>query len=153
RLAATDTTNLELALTVIDRLVKGGSAKRAEPFVLTLADADRENLQIAQQKWRVTFETKNWGRALEAAELLAKRDSHARTDSTFWLRLATVYRNTNKPFKAIETIAYGVNNFPGDARLYSLYTQYVKLEADTVLPRGLGLFPRSSEPPANNHRV
>jgi tetratricopeptide (TPR) repeat protein len=152
RLAATDTTNLDLALTVIDRLVKGGSAKRAEPFVLKLADSDRENLRIAQQKWRVTFETKNWSRALEAGELMAKHDSLARTDSTFWLRLATVYRNTNKPFKAIETIAYGVNNFPGDPRLYSLYTQYVKLEADTVLPRGLGLFPRSAELQAINAR-
>jgi tetratricopeptide (TPR) repeat protein len=152
RLAATDTTNIELSLRVIDALVKGGSAKRAEPFVLRLSDSDRENLQLAQQKWRVTFETKNWGRALEAGEFMVKKDSLARTDSTFWLRLATVYRNTNKPFKAIETLAYAVNSFPGDPRLYSLYTQYVKTEADTVLPRGLGLFPKSAELQAINAR-
>jgi tetratricopeptide (TPR) repeat protein len=152
RLAGTDTTNVELALRVIDNLVKGGSAKRAEPFILKLTDSDRENLRLAQQKWRVTFETKTWPRALEAGELMVKRDSLARTDSTFWLRLATAYRNTNKPFKAIETLAYGVNAFPGDPRLYSLYTQYVKVEADTVLPRGLALFPKSAELQAINAR-
>lgn len=150
RLAATDTTNLDLALRVINSLMMGGSPKRAEPFVLRLSDSDRDNLRLAQQKWRVTFETKNWARALEAGEMMAKRDSAARSDSTFWLRLATVYRNTDKPFKAIETLAYAVNTFPNDPRLYSLYTQYVKSEADTVLPRGLGLFPKSAELQALN---
>ena len=150
RLAATDTTNLDLQLRVIDALVKGGSSKRAEPFVLKLADSDRDNLQLAQQKWRVTFETKSWARALEAGEFMVKKDSLARGDSTFWLRLATVYRNTNRPFKAVETLAYAVNTFPGDPRLYSLYTQYVKSEADTVLPRGLSLFPKSAELQAIN---
>src|SRR5687768_11109936 len=83
---------------------------------------------------------------------MVKRDSVARGDSTFWLRLATVYRNTAKPFKAIETLAHAVNTFPGDPRLYSLYTQYVKSEADTVLPRGLNMFPKSAELLALNAR-
>lgn len=152
RLAATDTTNLDLALRVINNLVMGGSSKKAEPFVLKLSDSDRENLRLAQQKWRVTYENKNWPRALEAGELMVQRDTVARSDSTFWLRLATVYRNNNKPFKAIEALAGAVNAFPGDQRLYSLYTQYVKLEADTVLPRGLGLFPKSAELQAINAR-
>lgn len=150
RLAATDTTSVDLALRVIDALVSAGSAKRAEPFVLKLSDSDRENLRITQQKWRVTFETKNWPKALEAGEQMVRKDSVAKTDSTFWLRLATVYHNVNQPFKAIESLAYAVHSFPNDARLYGLYTQYVKAEADTVLPRGLGLFPRSAELQALN---
>ena len=152
RLAATDTTNLDLAHRVINALVAGGNSKRAEPFILKLTDSDRENLALNQQKWRVTFETKNYPRALEAGEVMVKRDSLARGDSTFWLRLATVYRNTGKPFKAIETLAYAVHTFPRDPRLYSLYTQYVKTEADTVLPRGLELFPKSAELQALNAR-
>jgi tetratricopeptide (TPR) repeat protein len=152
RLAATDTNNLDLAHRVINALVTGGNSKRAEPFILKLTDSDRENLALNQQKWRVTFETKNWPRALEAGEIMVKRDSLARTDSTFWLRLATVYRNTGNPFKSIETLAYAVNTFPRDQRLYSLYTQYVKTEADTVLPRGLERFPRSAELQALNAR-
>jgi tetratricopeptide (TPR) repeat protein len=150
RLAETDTTNLELAHRAINSMMFGGSAKRAEPFVLKVADTYRDNLSFVQQKWRVTFETKNWPKALEAGEAMLARDSVARRDSTFWLRLATVYRASGKPFKAIETLASAVSNFPKDARLYSLYTQYVKQEADTVLPRGLQLFPQSADLQALN---
>jgi tetratricopeptide (TPR) repeat protein len=150
RLAATDTADLDLAMQVVNNLMDGGSAKRAEPFIVRLAAKDSQNLRVIQQKWRVTFETKNWPRALEAGEFMVKNDSVARGDSTFWLRLATVYHNTDRPFRAIESLAYAVRTFPTDPRLYSLYTQYVKSEADTVLPRGLGLFPRSAELQALN---
>ncbi|HET9424122.1 MAG TPA: hypothetical protein VFO55_02030 [Gemmatimonadaceae bacterium] len=152
RLAATDTTDIELAHRAINAMMFGGSPRRAEPFVLRLSDAHKDNLSLIQQKWRVTFETKNWQKALEAGEVMAARDTVARSDSTFWLRLATVYRANDKPFKAIETLAYAVSTFPRDPRLYSLYTQYVKTEADTVLPRGLRLFPQSADLQALNAR-
>ena len=42
-------------------------------------------------------------------------------------------------------MARGVTNFPGDSRLYSLYTQSIKAESDTVVPRGLALFPKSAD--------
>ena len=56
----------------------------------------------------------------------------------------------SKPFKAIETLAHGVATFPKDVRLYSLYTQYLRADADTVIPRGLALFPQSAELAAIN---
>jgi tetratricopeptide (TPR) repeat protein len=152
RLAATDTTDVDLAVRVINSLVFGGSAERADPFVARLVQADSLNLRLIQQQWRVSFETKNWARAVASGEFIAKRDSAARRDSTFWLRLATAFRNDNKPFKAIETLAFAVNEFPGDVRLYSLYTQYVKTEADSVIPRGLDRFPRSADLQALNAR-
>ncbi|HEY2852652.1 MAG TPA: hypothetical protein VGJ18_07385 [Gemmatimonadaceae bacterium] len=34
---------------------------------------------------------------------------------------------------------------PGDVKLYTLYSQFVKSEADSVVPRGVTLFPRSAE--------
>jgi tetratricopeptide (TPR) repeat protein len=43
-----------------------------------------------------------------------------------------------------------VSSFPRDPRLYSLYTQYVKVEADSVLPRGLQRFPQSADLQALN---
>jgi hypothetical protein len=73
------------------------------------------------------------------------RDSIARYDSTFFLRLGTAYHAVNKTFHAIETLAHGVAAFPKDVRIYSLYTQYIKAEADTVVPRGLALFPQSAD--------
>ncbi|MEO5568063.1 MAG: hypothetical protein ABIR92_06205 [Gemmatimonadaceae bacterium] len=150
RFAATDTNDLELAHRAINSMMFGGTPKRAEPLVLNLSNRYRDNVPMAQQKWRVTFETKNWPKALEAGEFLLERDSIARADSTFWLRLATVYRASNLPFKAVETLARAVSSFPRDPRLYALYTQYVKTEADSVLPRGLQLFPQSADLQALN---
>jgi tetratricopeptide (TPR) repeat protein len=77
--------------------------------------------------------------------VLIARDTMAARDSVFYLKLGAAYRAFNKPFKAIETLAHGVAAFPKDARLYSAYTQAIKSEADTVVPRGLALFPRNAD--------
>lgn len=145
RLAATDTADLDLALRVSYALFDGGNAKRAEPFVTRISAAHPEDIRFVQQKWRVAYENKSWRAAIGAAEIMVARDSVARADSTFYLRLSTAYHAVDMPFKAIETLAHGVSSFPKDARIYSLYTQYIKAEADTVVPRGLALFPRSAD--------
>ncbi|MEO8000128.1 MAG: hypothetical protein ABI852_21940, partial [Gemmatimonadaceae bacterium] len=145
RLAATDTANMELATRVIYSLMDGQNSKRAEPFIVHLAETHPEELKFTQQKWRAAYENKNWTRAVAAGEELLTRDSLARSDSTFHLRLGTAYRNLNKPYDAIRTLANAVKAFPKDARIYSLYTQSIKAESDTVIPRGLALFPTSAE--------
>ena len=145
KLAATDTANLELAYRISFALYDGGNAKRAEPFVVDLAERHPDDIRFTQQKWRITYDNKSWARAIEAGEALLAKDPTALVDSVFYLRLATAYHNANKPFKAIETLAHGVATFPKDVRLYSLYTQYLKAEADTVIPRGLALFPQSAD--------
>jgi tetratricopeptide (TPR) repeat protein len=145
KLAGLDTANLEIATRVGYALLDGGNAKRAEPFILRLSASHPDDLRLLQQKWRVSYENKHWPGAIEAGEELLARDSVARGDSVFYLRLGTAYREANMTFKAIETLAHGVHAFPKDGRLYSLYTQYVKSEADSVLPRGLALFPKSAD--------
>jgi tetratricopeptide (TPR) repeat protein len=145
RFAATDTSDLELALRVIFSLVEGGSVKRAEPFVVRMSDAHPDYLPLLRQKWRVSYENRSWAHAIEAAEALLATDSTARRDSVFYLRLATAYKSFDRPYKAIETLARGVSAFPTDPRLYGLYAQYIKAEADTVLPRGVALFPQSAD--------
>jgi tetratricopeptide (TPR) repeat protein len=145
RLAATDTANLDLALRVSYALFDDGNAKRAEPFIVSIADRHPEDIRLLQQKWRITYENKSWAHAIAAGEALVARDSAARTDSSFYLRLGTAYHAVNQPFKAIETLAHGVASFPKDARMYSLYTQYIRAESDTVIPRGLALFPRNAD--------
>src|SRR5262249_6791891 len=101
--------------------------------------------RFLQLKWRAAYDNKSWPLAIASGEQLLQRDSLARGDSSFFLRLGLAYHTNNMPFKAIETLAHGVANFPKDVRLYSLYTQYIKAEADTVVPRGLALFPQSSD--------
>ena len=150
RLAATDTANVELGYRISFALFDNGNAKRAEPFIISLTERFPDDLRFTQQKWRIAYDNKSWDRAIEAGEALLARDVMALSDSTFYLRLATAYHNVNKPFKAIETAAHGVATFPKDVRLYSLYTQYLRAESDTVIPRGLGLFPQSAELAAIN---
>jgi tetratricopeptide (TPR) repeat protein len=145
RLAATDTGNVELAVRVGYALLDGGNTKRAEPFVTELFERHPEDIRVLQQKWRAAYENKSWPVAIATGELLIARDSVARSDSSFYLKLGVAYHSQNLPFKAIETLAHGVANFPKDAGLYSLYTQYIKAEADTVVPRGLALFPQSAD--------
>jgi tetratricopeptide (TPR) repeat protein len=59
--------------------------------------------------------------------------------------LAAAYHEANDQYRAIATLARAVATYPGDARLYALYAQYIRTEADTVVPRGLAMFPKSAE--------
>lgn len=145
KLASTDTANVELQLKITYALVDGGNSKRAEPFILALSEKHPDDIRLTQQKWRIAYENKSWAHAIEAAEIMVDRDDMARADSTFFYKLAIAYHSSGKPYKAIETLAHGVNAFSKDVRLYSLYAQYLKAEADTVLPRGLALFPQSAD--------
>jgi predicted Zn-dependent protease len=145
RFARTDTANMDLAVRVAYALFDGGNAKTAEEFATRLAAEHPEELRFFQQKWRASYENKSWAHALEAGETLLVRDSIARGDSTFYLKMATAYRASDLPFKAIEIVAHGVSAFPKDGRLYSLYAQSVRAEADTVIPRGLAIFPKSAD--------
>ncbi len=145
RLAATDTADVDLAVRVAYALVDGGNAPRAEPFIVAESKAHPDDLRLMQLKWRAGYENKHWPLAIEAGERLLERDPVANRDSVFFYRLAFVYRAANQPIKAVETVAHGMTAFPNDSRLYSLYTQYIKAEADTVVPRGLALFPGNAD--------
>jgi tetratricopeptide (TPR) repeat protein len=145
RLAASDTNDLDLSLRISYALLDGGNSKYAETFVSAISDSHPDDLRFVQQKWRAAYENKSWARAISAGEVLIKRDTVAQRDSVFFLKLGGAYRAFNQPFKAIEILARGVSTFPKDARLYSAYTQSIKAEADTVVPRGLALFPRNAD--------
>jgi tetratricopeptide (TPR) repeat protein len=145
RLAATDSTNLDLIERVVWSMADGGNAHRAEPLIVRVSDNYPDNMRLLRQKWRVANDNRNWPLAVTSGERLLVHDSAASADSIFFLRLATAYRANGQPFKAMETVARGVASFPKDSRLYALYTQFVKEEADTVIGRGLGLHPTSAE--------
>lgn len=145
RFARTDTANMDLAVRVAYALSDAGNARTAEEFTTRLAAEHPEDLRFHQQKWRASYENKSWAHALEAGEVLLERDSIARGDSTFYLKMATAYHASDRPLKAIEILAHGVSSFANDGRLYSLYAQYVRSEADTVIPRGLALFPKNAD--------
>ena len=153
RLVATDSTNVDLIGRVGWGLTFGGNALRAEPLIARASAAHPANLNLLRQLWFIAFENDNWPVAVEAGERLLAEDELAVGDPTFFLKLATAHRAHGQPFKAIEIASRGVTGFPTNARLYALYTQFVRAEADTAIPRGLALFPESAELLAMNAQV
>lgn len=145
RLAATDSMNVDLIERIVWSMAESGNSRAAEPLVLRVSDAYPGNMRLMRQRWRVTYDNRRWPLAIAAGEKLLAMDAGAAADSIFFLRLATAYRANQQTFKAVETVARGVASFPKDSRLYALYTQFVKEEADTVIPRGLALHPLSAE--------
>jgi tetratricopeptide (TPR) repeat protein len=145
RLLATDSTNLELMERVVWSMAEGGNSRRAEPLIVKLSDLYPDNMRLMRQKWRIANDNRSWPLAISAGEKLMAQDAEALTDSIFFLRLATAYRSNGQPLRAMEIVSRGVATFPKDQRLYALYTQFVKEEADTVIPRGLALHPNSAE--------
>lgn len=152
RLAATDTANLDLTQRVVLAMMLDGNTRRAEPLIVAAADAHPDSLSLRRLEWRVAYDNRHWPIAIKAGEVLIATDSAATRDSVFVLRLASAYRANGETYKAVALAARGVSIFPGDAKLYTLYTQFVKSEADSVIPRGLALFPRSAELLAMNAR-
>jgi tetratricopeptide (TPR) repeat protein len=153
RLAATDTSDLELTERVVWSLTLGGNTRHAEPLIVRASDAHPDNLRLLRQKWRVLVDNRKWKDAIVVGEAMMAKDTEAVADSSFHLRLAGAYKATNQTLKAVETASHGVNAFPGDSRLYAFYTQLVRGEADVVLPRGLELFPRNAELHAMNAKA
>jgi tetratricopeptide (TPR) repeat protein len=145
RLAETDTADKALTERVLVALFDGGNARRAEPLALRAWAAHPEHLPFVRHAWRIAVRNRSWPQAIRAGETLLASDSAARADPAFFLRLATAYKSNDQPFKAIELASRGVTAFPGEGRLYALYTQFVKAEADTALGRGLSLFPQNAE--------
>ena len=145
RLAATDSLNVELIERIAWSMAETGNSRAAEPLIVRISDLFPDNMRLMRQRWRIANDNRNWPLAIAAGEKLLLMDAEAARDSVFYLRLATAYRSNQQTFKAVETVAKGVASFPKDARLYALYTQFVKEEADTVIPRGLALHPNSAE--------
>lgn len=113
--------------------------------VRTLATDHPDSLSLVRLEWRVAYENRHWPLAIRTGEMLLAADSLARDDSSFYLRLASAYDANGQPLLAVSLAARGAARFRGDAKLYTLYSQLVKAEADTVIARGLALFPSSAE--------
>lgn len=145
RLVATDSINTSLLAFGVRSLLEGGNAARAEPIIAKAVVDHPDELELLRLRWQVAFETRNWATAAESGERLLVRDSMAAQDSTLFTRLATAHRNLAHPVRALELAARGVSAFPKDPRVYALYAELVRQEMDTVVPRGLALFPKSAE--------
>jgi tetratricopeptide (TPR) repeat protein len=145
RLQRSDTTDIELGERVVTALVMDGNSQRAEPLVARLSDASPEHMGLMRLRWQVLFTNKSWKEATRVGGILLATDSASMKDSTFLLRLATAYKSSGDAVRAVEVAARGLQSFPNDPRLFSLYVQFVRGEAVEGLTRGLAAFPQNAE--------
>jgi tetratricopeptide (TPR) repeat protein len=145
RLIETDTTNLELARRALRAMLEGGNAARAQARVASLSDSHPEDLELLRLRWQVLYTVHAWKEATAVGERMLVVDSMTQGDSTFALRLASAYQANGDPIRAVAAAADGVTRFPGDARLYLLYTEVLQADARDVIGRGLDRFPKAAE--------
>ncbi|MDP1890283.1 MAG: hypothetical protein Q8K55_05275 [Gemmatimonadaceae bacterium] len=144
RVAATDSSSVEIAAHVGRQLAEHDNALVAEPFILRASDAHPGDLALARVRFDVLYRNQNWPLAIATAERLSADDSVSRADPLFRLRLAAAFRNSGQPVRALEAASRAVTDFPDEPRLYELYAQLVREEAPVVVGRGLASFPGSA---------
>ncbi|MEO6447200.1 MAG: hypothetical protein ABIZ91_14465 [Gemmatimonadaceae bacterium] len=145
RLAATDSLQLELGMKVGQALVAGSNARHARPMLESLTRFCPDDMPLRKLLWQELFATRDWPAASEVGLRLLADDDGSRADSGFVLLLGTALKSAGHAVQAVVVAADGVLRFPGDARLYVLYTDLVQAEAPFTIERGLGAFPGSVE--------
>ncbi|MCC6771915.1 MAG: hypothetical protein IT360_11960 [Gemmatimonadaceae bacterium] len=145
RLAATDSFNVDLGRRVLGALVRGGNARPARPLAARLARDTPDDVRVLRLRWQAHFALREWAEAATLGSRLLDNDAESRDDSTFVLQLATATRMAGDTVKAVAMAATGVVRFPGDSRLYMLYTEAVQREASVAAGRGAQLFPEVAE--------
>ncbi len=145
RLAATDTTNLDLSRRVVEALLRGGSAPAATPLMERLVALAPDDIPTQRQRWQLAFTLRDWPVAVTTGELLMAKDAASANDSTFVLRLATAMKSAGVAVKALALAAQATLTFPGDPRLYAFYAQLVQGEAQVAVARGVERFPTAAD--------
>jgi predicted Zn-dependent protease len=145
RLQATDTSDIPLGERVVSALLFDGNSLKAEPLVARLSNAAPEHMGLMRLRWQVLFTNKSWKEATRIGGVLLAMDSASMKDSTFMLRLATAYKSSGDAVRAVEVAARGLQAFPKDPRIFSMYVQLVRGEAVDGLTRGLASFPQNAE--------
>ena len=145
RLQATDTNDISLGERVVSALLFDGNSLKAEPLVARLSNAAPEHMGLMRLRWQVLFTNKSWREATRIGGILLAMDSASMKDSTFMLRLATAYKSSGDAVRAVEVAARGLQAFPKDPRIFSMYVQLVRGEAVEGLTRGLASFPQNAE--------
>ena len=145
RLLATDSSNVDLLIRVVNALAHEGNAALAQPLIDHGEDQHPDNLYLLKLRWLIHLATSDWKGAIAAGELLLAKDPASQADPDFYFRVANAYKADSQPMRALAIAALGVSKFPKDPPLYLAYLQMLKSETDAALARGLTSFPENPE--------
>jgi tetratricopeptide (TPR) repeat protein len=145
RLARFAPDSLDLMDYVLGSMIRFEHTRSAVPIAVESTERWPYSTRLLQLRWQIHIANEEWEAAVPVGERLMVEDDDAQKDSTFHVRFAQALRMVGRNVKALEIASRGVTNFPGDGRLFLIYTQLVRGESRTVLDRGLGEFPDVAE--------
>jgi tetratricopeptide (TPR) repeat protein len=145
RLARFAPDSLDLIEYVLNSMISFGHSRPAASVAVESTERWPHSTRLRQLRWQIHIANEEWDAAVPVGERLMAEDDAAQRDSTFYVRYAQALRMVGRDVKALEIASRGVTNFPGDGRIFLIYTQLVRGESRTALSRGLGTFPDVAE--------
>jgi hypothetical protein len=137
--------SLETALAGIEELLRLQNASQALDATKRLAELHKDEMRVRRLAFRAYVALSEWKNAAVLGDSLDAEDIAFRSDSMFAVRHIEALRLSGDTLSALSKSARSVKEFPGDLSLYLQYMQLLKAENTSAFPRGLALFPGSSE--------
>lgn len=137
--------SLDLALTGVEELLRMQEAARAVDACRLLAEVHSGEMRVRRLAFRGYIALSRWKEAAALGDSLDYEDVAFRSDSSYAFRHVEALRLSGDTLSALSKAARSVKEYPGDLSIYLQYAQLVKGEGLVVFPRGLALFPGSSE--------
>lgn len=120
----TDPTNQQLTEQVISALV-GADPARAADLVAKVVAQNPGDPALVRTQWLVLLNARNFKKALEVGESLARLDTAA-ADSTWYTRMIAAAAADSQPQQASALAARAVQKYPNSAAFYALQAQVLR---------------------------
>lgn len=137
--------SLDIALAGIEELLRLQNASEALDATKRLAELHKDEMRVRRLAFRAYVALSQWKNAAVLGDSLDAEDVAFRSDSMFAVRHVEALRLSGDTLSALSKSARSVKEFPGDLSLYLQYVQLIKAEDAAAFPRGLALFPGSSD--------
>lgn len=137
--------SLDLAIIGVEELLRLQEAARAVDACRLLADVHKGEMRVRRLAFRGYVALSRWKEAAALGDSLDYEDVAFRSDSSYAIRHIEALRLSGDTLSALSKSARSVKEYPGDLSIYMQYAQLVKSEGLVVFPRGLALFPGSSD--------
>jgi tetratricopeptide (TPR) repeat protein len=137
--------SLDLAIAGVEELLRLEQPARALGAVQQIAAVHKEEMRVRRLTFRTYVALSQWKNAAQLGDSLDYQDVAFRSDSMYAVRHIEALRLSGDTLSALSKSARSVKEFPGDLSIYLQYVQLIKSEDSSAFPRGLTLFPGSSE--------
>jgi tetratricopeptide (TPR) repeat protein len=137
--------SLPISLDAVDQLLRLQRPAAALEATRRLVALHPGEARVRRMSFRAYVAMGAWPQAAALGDSLDAEDFDFRDDSTYSIRHIESLRITGDTLGALAKSARSVKRHPGDSLLYVQYAKLISGESGAVLPRGIALFPGTSE--------